>query len=30
MKITFIMYPGACYMGAGDGCKMQAEIWARE
>lgn len=30
MKIAFIMYPGACYMGAGDGSKMQAEIWARE
>ncbi len=24
------MYPGACYMGAGDGSKMQAEIWADE
>lgn len=24
------MYPGACYMGAGDGSKMQAEIWAKE
>lgn len=30
MKIAYIMYPGACYMGAGDGTKMQAEIWARE
>jgi glycosyltransferase involved in cell wall biosynthesis len=30
MKIAFIMYPGACYMGAGDGSKMQAEIWAQE
>ena len=30
MKIAYIMYPGACYMGDGDGCKMQAEIWARE
>lgn len=30
MKIAYIMYPGACYMGAGDGSKMQAEIWARE
>ncbi len=29
MKIAFIMYPGACYLGAGDGCKMRAEIWAR-
>lgn len=24
------MYPGACYMGSGDGSKMQAEIWAKE
>ena len=24
------MYPGACYMGAADGSKMQAEIWAKE
>lgn len=24
------MYPGACYMGAGDGSKMQAEIWRKE
>lgn len=30
MKIAYIMYPGACYMGAGDGSKMQAEIWVRE
>ena len=30
MKIAYIMYPGACYMGAGDGQKMQAEIWAKE
>ena len=30
MKIAYIMYPGACYMGAGDGSKMQAEIWAQE
>lgn len=30
MKIAYIMYPGSCYMGAGDGSKMQAEIWARE
>lgn len=30
MKIAYIMYPGACYVGAGDGQKMQAEIWARE
>lgn len=30
MKIAYIMYPGACYMGAGDGSKMQAEIWAKE
>ncbi len=30
MNIAYIMYPGACYMGAGDGSKMQAEIWALE
>ena len=30
MRIAYIMYPGACYMGVGDGTKMQAEIWARE
>jgi len=30
MKIAYIMYPGACYMGAGDGSKMQAVIWADE
>ena len=30
MNIAYIMYPGACYMGAGDGSKMQAEIWAQE
>lgn len=30
MKIAYIMYPGACYMGKGDGSKMQAEIWANE
>lgn len=24
------MYPGACYIGAGDGSKMQAEIWRKE
>lgn len=30
MRIAYIMYPGACYMGAGDGSKMQAEIWAKE
>ena len=30
MKIAYIMYPGACYLGTGDGSKMQAEIWARE
>lgn len=30
MKIAYIMYPGACYMGAGDGSKMQAEIWLNE
>lgn len=30
MKIGYIMYPGACYMGKGDGSKMQAEIWLQE
>ena len=30
MNIAFIMYPGACYMGKGDGSKMQAEIWLKE
>ncbi len=30
MKIAYIMYPGACYMGVGDGSKMQAEIWLNE
>ena len=30
MKIAYIMYPGACYMGNGDGQRMQAEIWAKE
>lgn len=30
MKIAYIMYPGACYMGKGDGTKMQAEIWLKE
>ena len=24
------MYPGACYLGIGDGSKMQAEIWIKE
>ncbi len=30
MNIAYIMYPGACYMGTGDGSKMQAEIWLKE
>lgn len=30
MRIAYIMYPGACYMGKGDGSKMQAEIWLEE
>jgi len=30
MKIAYIMYPGACYMGSGDGSKMQAVIWRQE
>lgn len=29
MNIAYIMYPGACYMGSGDGSKMQAEIWIK-
>ena len=27
MRIAYIMYPGACYMGSADGSKMQAQIW---
>ena len=30
MRIAYIMYPGACYIGSGDGSKMQAEIWLKE
>lgn len=30
MNIAYIMYPGACYLGKGDGSKMQAEIWIKE
>lgn len=30
MKIGYIMYPGACYIGKGDGIIMQAEIWRQE
>lgn len=30
MEIAYIMYPGACYLGKGDGIKMQAEIWIEE
>ncbi len=30
MNIAYIMYPGACYLGTGDGSKMQAEIWLKE
>ena len=30
MKIAYIMYPGACYIGTSDGSKMQAEIWLKE
>lgn len=30
MKIGYIMYPGACYMGKSDGIIMQAEIWLQE
>ncbi len=29
MKIAYVMYPGACFMGTGDGSKMQAIIWAK-
>lgn len=27
MKIAFVIYPGACFIGEGDGQKMQALIW---
>lgn len=27
MHIAYVMYPGACFMGKGDGTKMQALIW---
>ena len=30
MRIGFLMYPGACFMGPSDGCKMQAVIWRDE
>ena len=30
MNIAYIMYPGACYMSAGDGTKLQADIWIKE
>lgn len=30
MKIAYIIYPIACYLGKGDGIKMQAEIWFQE
>lgn len=30
MKIAYIIYPIACYLGKGDGIKMQAEIWSQE
>lgn len=30
MNIAYIIYPIACYLGKGDGIKMQAEIWANE
>ena len=25
MRIAYIMYPGACYIGSGDGSKMQGK-----
>lgn len=27
MKIAYVIYPGACFIGEGDGQKMQAVIW---
>lgn len=27
MKVAYVIYPGACFMGEGDGQKMQAVIW---
>ena len=27
MKIAFVMYPGACFLGKVDGTKMQSIIW---
>lgn len=30
MRIAYIINPGACYIGKGDGIKMQAEIWRKE
>lgn len=30
MNIAYIIYPIACYLGKGDGIKMQAEIWIKE
>lgn len=27
MKIAYVIYPGACFMGEGDGQRMQAVIW---
>lgn len=27
MKVAYVIYPGACFLGEGDGQKMQAVIW---
>ena len=29
MNIAYVMYPGACFVGNGDGSKMQALIWKK-
>lgn len=30
MNIAYIIYPEACYIGKGNGIRMQAEIWIKE
>lgn len=30
MNIAYVIYPGACYVGKGDGSKMQAMIWKNQ
>jgi len=30
MNIAYVVYPGACFLGEGDGIKMQAKIWGEE